>query len=801
MVQSVSEAPVAANAGGVQSQPKSRAGKPEAARNLYTTLIQSAHKKMPTLNELQGQYDCNPPESQEWLDSHGKRNLANFNSREFRYQIDSDVKPYFTLVVNSPNPARWETTVGETWLRGAWMAQWSALYKKLLGKWESYPFHVLQYLKQRSLFGTGPVMWSRRLSWQDTALPHWALLVPARAGADPDKWSYFMVLDTIPVFELVGVLSATKQEKSNGWDIANIKALLKGLKDHNNQAFPVEVFDDSTAITEQSEAMNNAFTQTQTKWGDIRIVRYFVKEYDGEWSEHIFRPTPSESESGSNNNKVEGYLYSDIGAYNQASDIICPNPYGDAYHYGDLKGLGHTIATGTKARDKLLNKTVNNVILNSGLHIQGLSEGDEMLLEEVRSGYDVTYWPAGLNAINVGFNNTADQTLALSAKLGNLNDRLVSPTMAQPLERADRKTAREAEFEASVNVELSQHQIEFFKLWEKRMHASRMRRIQHIIKHFKITEDVLRENKQSERELKIKEMRCPGYKALLDVLRIAVVEKNIPLAAIQEIDADSCMVEFLPTLQQLLLIRDRVPEMGEDADRMYKQMLFTQALGATNAAKYITAPELPSESRATHDAQIELVAFRMGVTVYPKSDDNHLMHAQVHLQQADGSLNPWFQAQQQQQGEQFPLEQKQRILQEAAAIYEHNMGEQGHMRWLERSPYLREQASELLRQWGTVFNLLQKLNSEVSQQAQAMAQQQAEAQQQAQQQPQLSVEEQAKLQTEQIKQQSISEKTIADISNARTQPPRQKSRVKRRATTWKPGLKRRSINLNANKNA
>lgn len=724
--------------GGQSVQPKKRLRKVGEARSMARSLSRSRSNLTGNgglWNRLQGQYDMRPPESEAWMTSNGKGHLANFNTGEFRAEIDSDIRPYYSMLTTAETPAEWETLAGSEWQRQHWMGTWSARYRELLGTWRGYSTECMLFLKQRALFGTGPIVWCDSKSWRFRARPAWSVLLPKGSSANPDDWWFVQIVDSMKPHELVAILTeaanrGSKGYRLRGWNKNNVKKAIENYT--KNDEVNLDLLEEQALTSEAVNLQESIFSKSYSKHEDVVIVRNFVREFDGKWSEQIFTL-----------NGDEGFIFENISEYRTAHDFMNPMPYDVEFQYASIKGLGDLMTTPTMARDKLFNHAVNTSMVNSSLIIQGAVEGDESKYNQIIWDYDGTYLPAGLQVVGNTL-RTNNELLGIAQRFGVISDSNTSAHQTHELERTGGKTAKQYTGEQSQRAQVSQYRIDFFRRYMTEVHATIMRRIQRQIVELELPKAM------DAGERKVFERMYPGALELNKVLTKLVVDDQVPIEAILGIDADTCMVDFPPTLNQLMLIADRVPGLGPEASRVFDRLFLQQAVPSA-AAKILPADDAALDNSQEQMAQMEHAAFAAGLFVTPGTRNNHMTHAVVHTEHAMGRMALY---EERQIGD--DLASKTDHYKEMVALWTHNMGEEapymGHVKILEASVN-QEYAVSLLQQWGQFYGMLQKLDAEIKEQGQA-EQQNALEQAQA---PQMSAVDQEKILTEQTRRQMLVE--------------------------------------------
>jgi len=697
-----------AKAGGDSSQPKKRIRTADDARGLAGNLVEKMSTKTRRGGDwyrFQGQYGMRPPENPKHLERIGKGHLANFNTGEFRSGIRSDVQPYYSMIMTGATPAKWETLHGEVWERDYWMTAWSGRYKELLTRWKQYSTQCMLFLKERAMFGYGPVIWPHANSWQFSSRPARTLLLPAGTSCDQSEWWFCQIVDSMKVHELVSVLTAMNNRKAQGlsvkgWNKEQVEKAIKHFSE--NETVDVSMINDRPEIA-PLDLSEELLYKSYSKFDDIVVVRNYIKEFDGQWSESIFTL-----------NGKEGFLFEGEQRYYDACEFINSMPYDIEFKFSDIKGLGDLLTTPTMARDKLMNSAVNSAMINSSLIIQGAYEGDEAKWNQIMWDFDGTYLPAGLNVVQNQLRHN-NELLLIAERFGQISDGNTRSTSSGELERGPQKTARQFVGEQSRRVQLSQYSIDFFNNHMTEIHSTIMSRIQK-----QITDLNLPLANVSPQDMRLMDRVHPGSTLLNKVLLKLVNEDQVPVEAVLGIDNETCKVKFPPTLEQLTLVMGDISSFDPEAQKSVRREYLSQAASPDFAAEIIPGSAEQLDNSQEQKAQIENASFRAGVYVSPGTRDNHLAHAFAHTGYAMQRMSLY---EDQLVGPE--LKDKVEFAQEMRILWEHCMGDgsqggmMGHVNIVRQSQDAAQQVEELLASWGQFSGMMQKLEAEIGEQQQA----------------------------------------------------------------------------------
>ncbi len=545
-------APAEAEAGGSSSQPKDRMKSAAAARALLTSVRGTMDRRRKDIRTHEGQMACNPPWSPQKLAQHGKSHLSNFTSLEFRALIRESIRAYYFVETRAKIPAQWRMDAGQPFERDRWEAAFADHYACMLRSWRGYQSRTMLYIRNRVLHGHGPLYWQDPLSWQDKPLASWHLMVPETAGADPDSWPFFVVTDTMPVQKLIRILDAGRGEdgkkfKIEGWKpeeitkairhhgkgtSVNMAHLANGLTSVNNGT--ITLADLEEQISGEGAYLNGM--------DDVPVALFYVRNlHNDKWSMKLFT-----------RNGSEGFLFERNDVADRASDVLLTNPYDIEWFHHDVKGLGKLISLSAMTRDRLFNKACDLVIRNSALALTSVGgQASEDALRRIRFDYDTLYLPHELKATQTHITTQPEGILALNDRIGQMNHVITRSTQSSAPDRETSKTLGQVQAEMGEQLQFHEQDLDFALQQCKFVHAARMRKILSVIDHFGASDII----GFSEETTALLDGQHEGFSLLRDML-IACRDSGVSMDAITSIDPDSCVCEFAPTLQQLLLTRE-----------------------------------------------------------------------------------------------------------------------------------------------------------------------------------------------------------------------------------------------------
>ena len=273
-------------------------------------------------------------------------------------------------------------------------------------------------------------------------------------------------------------------------------------------------------------------------------------------------------------------------------------------------------------------------------------------------------------------------------------------------------------------AELSERERDVFAYHEQMKHRIIMTRMLRLIREFMYDKERGTIKLHDRDTIDSLEKISPGFKILYQHFAHALSEDKLSIDSILAIDPDSCITEFDPTLQEILLVQESASRLGPEVMENLDQMLVRRVFGPSNAERIMGPDEGPKENSQEQKAHTEHGAFRPGYFVPTGTDDNHMVHAVIHEAHAT-RLMARYEDRLDEFAEEAPLQPKVEAFREFLVLWNHNMGTDpnslGHVKIVEQANIYHEEAKVLLQKWGKFFGLLQKLQAEIKEQSEAEA--------------------------------------------------------------------------------
>lgn len=653
--------------------PSKRVSDIRSARSIVERLIDEDQKRDQVRALVKGLVDGNPPYSQNALNRNKQGHRSNYNSGASTVVLDQAVVPYYELFTEVEKLGRCQCTHPDLTRRQDIEGIVTEEFDRLQRDDDDLDYTVQRTLHDMILYGAGPQVWDGVNVWKSTARHTREVLVPKDTKAEVDKWEMCVVKETFRPHELYRFIHNEKEAQQRGWSIEGVRGSIVKSMSHQTM--------DRNWETAQQELRNNDLI-----WGhnqnDINIGRIFYKEFNDQISE-LWVDRSSEDLP---------FLFKGYSRYKSWREVI--NPFmlsrGDG-SYHSIKGLGVRMYAMLLAMERLLMQINDSTFFSTSVHARQQSQRSR----NPQIHGPLTKWPDDLEPI-VGLGQGMAQSLEIGMGVRRELDSLLQANLAQfKAQVAQPKGNPRTAFEVAANVAqqsvLTKMSIsKFYKqldTWYNQRFQRALRSNEEDAKSF---QQALQQRGVTQAELKqckVKAERASGQGSAIFRTQnlnelIGTVGASLPEAGLTN------------------LLRDKIAASAgqEKVDRYYPL-------------------QGPSEEIAEQrqEALGENTDARVGGVLEVSGVDNHIVHAELHLEGAAGSLDAL---------------QKGGSLEDTAAflavILPHT---ERHIGLLEGDS-LRVNEAQALQQR---LNELKALANQIAQQAQAQARQRAQGRGQEQQ--------------------------------------------------------------------
>lgn len=667
------------------SIPESRISDAKSARLILDELIKEdnlASKKRAT---IQGVIDGNAPYTDEELERTGQEERINVNWGTAGAKIEDATIPFYDMLTSVEHPATVTVRTGVPANQTRFSEIITEEFSNLLKKFKSRLTQAQLQQKNLVTWGIGILYFRNTIDWRSYSLPPSNFLLPRDASADPEEWEFVFILDETTTVNLYDNIRYPEAAKINGWNIDNVKKAIVKASSQNE-------FEEQSWDYIQKELRNNGLFHANNASKKIKLAHMYVKEYSGKISHYIF---------DRENNEIE-WLCEKKECYSSFFEAFTLFTYGvGTGEYHSIRGLGNVVYKHGEAINRLNNSVIEGAIASSAIMLQPRSTSDVAKIQAITLG-PWAVLPPNVNFVSTNLGNNIGQSMSVANYFQNQETQQMGqwiPSLQYDTSR--RQTNREIEAAQQNRGILTSKQSESY-MQAFDLHYSEMYR--------RATNPNITEEDPGGKEALAFQRACEDKGVPRAILLSAEVKatRSVGLGSLNHrIGVMRSMTEFMATLPENKrnnLLRDYIATLG----------------GEQAVQKYAPEPMNEPTGSDLSIASLENNAFLIGGEVIIDRNQNHYIHATVHIQFVGRLITAL------QEG------------QENATSVNSTLQVAGphlvtHVQYLANDPTRQDQYKELNRQLAEVM----KIADQIARMAQ---EEQEEQQQQQQQQPEMTPE-------------------------------------------------------------
>jgi hypothetical protein len=573
-------------------------GKAPAARAMSAAVIRANYNKMIQDDEgsatmrvrVQGMLDGDPPYSPAARRAQKQSSLANANFLQGAKIVAKVANGYNDIIFSVKHLMSVETEFGEDAERFAYNRILAEELSRTIRKWPSFAAHFQMLVRKFVDHGVGIGYFPDTEDWRYEVAGFGDFQIPRQTPASEEKIQIAVSKQDMPVTSLFDMVRDEEKATDLGW---NVKAVKKALSRATDKSSTGELGEYESL---QMEIKNNDATFNR-KYQYVRVLRAFVREFDGTLSFHILE------RDGDGD-----CLYSRPSHYktvNEAFVFFCYGIGNGTYH--GIRGLGHTLYPLVQLHNRLMCMLSDSAMLSGSVMVQPNSQKalDELSFQQYGP---LTVISPGVDVIDKQLPNLAQSSMLM---LNEVKDRMaesgsqfaVSPGGQTYRNRLQSEAdMEEAAGGASANVDL------FYASWD--------RLLREMVKRI-----------------------CNGPKSdpLIAEFHRRITRKGVPPEAIKEIDHDSTYAARAigagnPAFRTIGLSRltQLLPNLDEIGQKRLINQIVADVVGYNNAAYYAAEPEENRVNVEAKVAEMENILLFQGNAIGVNPQELHATHALIH---------------------------------------------------------------------------------------------------------------------------------------------------------------------------
>ena len=592
--------------------PKSRLNDAKAVDDMVRQLIRADDRRSKVRSKLKGLVDGNPPYSPTELKRLGQSYRTNCNFREAEAFMNLGLSAFYDVFSEVPHYATIRIEHGDKNESERYSQIVTEEFDKLQKSDRNFDYLVQSSQYQMVLYGTGPLIFEDALDWRTKSIKAGELLVPDQTKSNINDWSLCVIRNTYQVHELYQFIRNEKAATTMGWDVA---ATRKAIMD----AMPEQHSNNSNNWEWHQQQIRNNDLSHSAKCDTVKVSHVLYREF----------PTSENPEGAISHAIIDeradkaAFMFRKVGRFNSWQECLHPMFYdkGDGT-YHSIKGMGVKMYSALELKNRLRCANVDSAFLTTSLVVQADGE-DSLNKTAMVSVGNLTIMPPGYNLIQRQLSGVLEPSMAMEREMQNLlQSNLSQYTPNLDKQGGNPRTATEIEAIVAQQSVLGKTQLSRYYEQLDGLFAERYRRASNL----NLTTDVPGGREALEFQKRCIDRGCPKE----------CLGKAVLVSATRSIGQGSSF-QRKQILSNLLSISGMLPETGRDTVlRDYVASL----VGQGSMERILPEPELDyNRQEQEQEASRENIAFRVGGIIPVTDRDNHVIHAQTHLQFGVNSAN------------------------------------------------------------------------------------------------------------------------------------------------------------------
>ena len=660
--------------------PRTRIKDAKSAHAIYTSIRNADDASSIDRQKIQSMLDGEPPYSPQQLKSLGQGYRANLNFGESAAALETALSAYSDLVNSVDRLASVKTSEGDPAQRVEWENIIAEEFHRTITDWDEFFYKQQMLAHQFVSQGVGVAYFEDNRNWKWSVCGLKDFKVPRGTPACDTKVEVATIERHYLVGELYQFIENPKIATELGWNVEETRRAILLSTDNGTSS------NSRDWERLQEELKNNDLMYSHARSKVVRCIHYFVKEFD-ETISHYIATRAGDSDD---------FLFKKPNRFKHANEAFVLFSYGIGTNglLHSVRGLGYKLFPFIQLSNRMRNAIVDGAMLSSALMIQPATGEDVSNLSLMYNG-PLSILPPGINVVDKTMPNLAGNVLPIVRDLevvrqnntGTYNPKQVMPD-------GDARTATEVQAQLAQQSLLSAQAMNLYYIPFQKLLAEQFRRLATV--NFRSDEPGGEEAIAFRKRV---EARGVPWKA---------VEKVYRIQAVRAIGAGSPGARML-AFNEFMAIMPRFDEVGQ---RNLIRDRVAARVGYDQVDRYIPKGEIERIPIDAKIAELENDAMQGGRGVSVNPGENHAVHAQVHLEDA----NRFLQALQQNQVD------PKVAMSYLQVQYPHSMA---HVEQLASDPSRREEvgaAKQILNQMReAVENIGKQLAAQAQKEAQARA--------------------------------------------------------------------------------
>lgn len=376
-----------------------------SARAIYVQLREADKPSAENRAQVQAMFDSVPPYSEAELKRTGQGFRTNLNFDEAAGALENAMASYVDLDASVETLVKTPTLFGDDETQRHEFSE--ILAEEVTRAIRSWPKYNHTFLLNCHYFisqGVSISYFENDTDWRWQVSRFGDFFIPRATRATEEDLEISCCVKNYPIHELYEYIRDEEIARKSGWNVEQVKQAILGAVDNHNS----RRFDDWEAL--QEELKNNDLYYSHATNKTVRVVHFWVQEFDGKVSHFIATET-----SVSNPAKIgvkDDFLFKKPNRFNNINQALTIFTYGIGTNglYHGIRGLGYKIFPHIQVSNRLRNQLVDGAMMSSSVILQPENEKDLDRLSLTYYGPYAVVNP-GLNVVPNGSPNYTNNAI------------------------------------------------------------------------------------------------------------------------------------------------------------------------------------------------------------------------------------------------------------------------------------------------------------------------------------------------------------------------------------------------------
>lgn len=593
--------------------PCARVGDVDAARSIYLALKKADEGSSRNRALIDGMFNGSPPFNANDLKEMGQGDRTNLDFGEAAALKEQALAGYYDLTNSVDKIARVRTSYGTPEQAAEWSEAISEEFHHTLKEWSEFEFNHQRLSDMFVSHGVAISYFEDEVDWRYRVTGFNEFRIPRGTRASEGEIEVATVDREYRADELFSFIRDPKVAEELGWDVKTVREALKRA-----------CASDTTTSLGDWERLEVELKNNDILWGTakskvVKVVHMWVKEFCGCVSHLIFLQEPLPTGPGATK---ESFLFRKEQRFESPTQCWVTFCYGvgnGTYH--GIRGLGFKIYPHIQVLNRLRCGMVDGALLSSSLIVQP-SDSSTRALDDLTLTYYGPYalFPPGLKIVEKAVPNLQQNIIPVISDMAQQmqNNSGAYQTRAVGGDSAAR-TAYEVRAQLQKESILSSASINLFYHPWKRLLNETYRRLAR--RGYSANEPGGREAVEFRKRCLKRGVPEEAIYRVRSIEPVRAIGYGSPQMRMAAVDETMQIFGSLDEMGRINLLRDRI----------------AARFGQEVVDRYLPSPN--TALRPPIDAKIAILenaTMVEGNAIPVSPGENHFLHAQAHLQAADG---------------------------------------------------------------------------------------------------------------------------------------------------------------------